>query len=181
LTGTTYWTAIRHDPATLAFYRQWETETGIALISPAYAPRTGKSNAAVALLLAFVVAGCAGNEAALGDPARGLKCVDDSNVCISQRKMVYDSYMSDQSRSWVMQPAGPHEYASGVRLMALSKKRKELTCNELAHGKQEADHGPSALTGGAYIGLTSGQVARGAMLSREVSRELAQEIARRCR
>ena len=103
--------------------------------SPEYAPRTGKSNAAVALLLAFAVAGCAGNEAALGDPARGLKCVDDSNVCISQRKMVYDSYMSDPSRSWVMQPAGPHEYASGVRLMALSKKRKELTCNELAHGK----------------------------------------------
>jgi hypothetical protein len=173
--------AVRHDPATLAFYRQWETETGIALNSPEYVPRTGKSNAAVALVLAFAVAGCAGNEAALGDPALGLKCVDDSNVCISQRKMVYDSYMSDPSRAWVMQPAGPHEYASGVRLMALSKKRKELTCNELAHGKQEADHGPSALSGGAYIGLTSGQVARGAMLSREVSRELAQEIARRCR
>ncbi len=65
--------------------------------------------------------------------------------------------MSDSSHSWVAQPAGPHEYASGVRLMALSKKRKELTCNELAHGKQEADHGPSALSGGAYIGLTSAQ------------------------
>ena len=65
--------------------------------------------------------------------------------------------------------------------MAFSKKRKELTCNELAHGKAEADHGPNALTGGAYIGLTSAQVARGAMLSREVSRELGQEFARRCR
>jgi hypothetical protein len=166
----------------LALYRHWETKTEIALSNPDCTPRPGKSNAAVALLLAsFAVAGCAGNEAALGDPARGLKCVDDSNVCISQRKMVYDSYMSDTSRAWVMQPAGPHEYASGVRLMALSKKRKELTCNELAHGKAEADHGPSSLSGGAYIGLTSAQVARGAMLSREVSRELAQEIARRCR
>lgn len=141
-----------------------------------------KSNAAVALLLAtFVAAGCAGNEAALGDPARGLKCVDDSNVCISQRKMVFDSYMADPSRAWVKQPAGPHEYASGVRLMALSKKRKELNCNELAHGKEEADRGPSALSGGAYVGLTTGQIARGAMLAREVSRELAQEMARRCR
>jgi hypothetical protein len=135
----------------------------------------------MALVLAmFAVGGCAGNEAALGDPARGLKCVDDSNVCISQRKMVYDSYMADSSRDWVKQPAGPHEYASGVRLMALSKKRKELTCSELQHGKEEADRGPNVLTGGAYVGLTSMQVARGAMLSREVSKELAREIARRC-
>ncbi|MBY0561251.1 MAG: hypothetical protein K2Q04_15535 [Hyphomicrobium sp.] len=135
----------------------------------------------MALLLATFLAGCAGNEAALGDPARGLKCVDDSNVCISQRKMVYDSYMSDPSRSWVKQSAGPHEYASGVRLMAFSRKRKELNCNELAHGKAEADRGPSALSGGAYVGLSTGQIARAAMLAREVSRELAQEIARRCR
>lgn len=146
-----------------------------------HAPRTRKSNAAMALLLATFAAGCAGNEAALGDPARGLKCVDDSNVCISQRKMVYDSYMTDPSRAWVKQSAGPHEYASGVRLMAFSRKRKELNCNELAHGKAEADRGPSALSGGAYVGLTSGQIARAAMLAREVSRELGQEIARRCR
>ena len=64
--------------------------------------------------------------------------------------------------------------------MALSKKRKELTCAELAHGKEEADRGPAVLTGGAYVGLTSTQVARGAMLSREVSKELGREIARRC-
>jgi hypothetical protein len=133
-----------------------------------------------ALACSLAAVGCGGNEAALGDPARGLKCVDDSNVCISQRKMVYDSYMADPSRAWVRQPAGPHEYASGVRLMALSKKRKELSCDELAHAKEEADHGPAALSGGAYAGLTPGQVARGAMLSREVARELAGEIARRC-
>jgi hypothetical protein len=135
----------------------------------------------LAFLLASIAAGgCAGNEAALGDPSHGLKCVDDSNVCISQRKMVYDSYMADSSHAWVMQPAGPHEYASGVRLMAYSKKRKELTCAELAHGKEEADRGPNVLMGGSYIGLTSTQVARGAMLSRETSKELAREIARRC-
>jgi hypothetical protein len=166
----------------LAFYRQRETKTEITLNHFEYAPHTRKSNAAIALLLAtFAAAGCAGNEAALGDPARGLKCVDDSNVCISQRKMVYDSYMTDPSRAWVKQPAGPHEYASGVRLMAFSRKRKELNCNELAHGKAEADRGPSALSGGAYVGLTTAQIARGAMLAREVSRELAQEMARRCR
>jgi hypothetical protein len=135
----------------------------------------------VAFVSCVGLVGCGGT----ADPAfgqqRGLKCVDDSNVCISQRKMVYDSYMADKSRSWIKQPAGPHEYASGVRLMAFSKMRKDLSCDELAHAKDEADRGPAALSGGAYAGLTPAQVARGAMLSREVSRELAGEIARRCR
>jgi hypothetical protein len=159
-----------------------EAKTDSVLNSLKKAPRSRMPTAATwPVLVALIVGGCAGNEAALGDPARGLKCVDDSNVCISQRKMVYESYMADKSRAWVNQPAGPHEYASGVRLMAFSKRRRELTCSELARGKAEADRGPTALSGGSYIGLTSAQVARGAMLSREVSRELAQEIARRCR
>lgn len=134
-----------------------------------------------ALATCFQLAGCAGAP----DPAfaqqRGLKCVDDSNVCISQRKMVFDSYMADKSRAWIKQPAGPHEYASGVRLMAYSKMRKDLSCEQLAHAKEEADRGPASLSGGSYVGLTTAQVARGAMLAREVSRELANEMARRCR
>lgn len=179
--SATSWTVLRHEPATLAFYRQVPTTTDIVLPSIQNTRRKGKPNAAMAFLLAsLAVGGCGGNDAALGDPALGLKCVDDSNVCISQRKMVYDSYMADSSHAWVKQPAGPHEYASGVRLMAFSKKRKELTCAELAHGKEEADRGPNVLMGGSYLGLTSTQVARGAMLSREVSKELAREIARRC-
>jgi hypothetical protein len=134
----------------------------------------------VLLLTSIIASGCGGNTAALGEQGPGLKCVDDSNVCVSQRKQVYDAYMADTSRAWVKQPAGPHEYASGVRLLALSKKRKELTCDELAHAKEEADRGPSALSNGIYAGLTSAQIARGAMLSREVAREIAQEIAKRC-
>lgn len=134
-----------------------------------------------ALATCFELAACAGAP----DPAfaqqRGLKCVDDSNVCISQRKMVFNSYMADKSRAWIKQPAGPHEYASGVRLMAYSKMRKDLSCEQLAHAKDEADRGPASLSGGSYVGLTTAQVARGAMLAREVSRELANEMARRCR
>ncbi|MBN9281166.1 MAG: hypothetical protein J0H37_02655, partial [Hyphomicrobium denitrificans] len=133
------------------------------------------------LATCFELAGCAGAP----DPAfaqqRGLKCVDDSNICISQRKLVFDSYMADKSRAWMKQPAGPHEYASGVRLMAYSKMRKDLSCEQLAHAKEEADRGPASLSGGSYVGLTTAQVARGAMLAREVSRELANEMARRCR
>ncbi|WP_246317380.1 hypothetical protein [Hyphomicrobium methylovorum] len=128
-----------------------------------------------------VMAGCGGNEAALGEQARGLKCVDDSNVCISQRKIVYDSYMADKSRAWVKHPAGPHEYASGVRLMAFNKKRAELSCDELAHAKAEADRGPASLKSGANSGLTPAQIARAGMLAREVSRDLGREFARRCR
>jgi hypothetical protein len=135
----------------------------------------------VALASCIELAGCGGAVDPAYSQQRGLKCVDDSNVCISQRKMVYDSYMADKSRAWMKQPPGPHEYASGVRLMAYSKIRKDLSCGELAHAKEEADRGPSSLSGGAYAGLTTGQVARAAMLSREVSRELANEISRRCR
>lgn len=147
---------------------------------PPSAVRISKTIAILAAASSVLAAtGCGGNDVAMGQ-ARGLKCIDDTNVCISQRKDVFDSYMADRSRAWVRQPAGPHEYASGVRLMAFSKKRKELSCDELAHAKAEADRGPSALSGGAYAGLTPGQIARAAMLSREVSRELAGEIARRC-
>lgn len=134
-----------------------------------------------ALASCIELVGCAGAPDPAFGQQRGLKCVDDSNVCISQRKMVYESYMADKSRAWMKQPAGPHEYASGVRLMAYSKMRKDLSCEELAHAKEEADRGPSSLSGGSYVGLTTAQVARGAMLAREVSRELANEIGRRCR
>jgi hypothetical protein len=152
------------------------------LISLEKSRRSNKAAIAWAsAVIALAIGGCAGNGATLDDQSHGLKCVDDSHACIAQRKQVFDSYMADSSRSWIKQPAGPHEYASGVRLMALSKKRKELNCSELAQGKAEADRGPGALSGGAYVGLTSAQVARGAMLAREVSKELAREISRRCR
>ena len=95
--------------------------------------------------------------------------------------MVFDSYMADKTRAWMKHPAGPHEYASGVRLMAYSKMRKDMSCEQLAYAKEEADRGPASLSSGAYAGLTTAQVARGAMLAREVSRELANESARRCR
>jgi len=166
----------------LASYRQSGNRSEFVLHMPRAATRVSRSIAiAAALLSSLATAGCGGNGATLGDQAAGLKCVDDSNVCISQRKQVFDSYMADNSRAWVKQPAGPHEYASGVRLLALSKKRKELSCEELAHAKAEADRAPSALSGCAYSGLTPSQIARGVMLARDVSRELDREIARRCR
>jgi hypothetical protein len=106
--------------------------------------------------------------------------VDDSAHCISQRGKVFDSYMADKSRSFVRQPATADSYASGVRLFALSKRRKELTCDELAHAKREADAGPSVLRGNAGR-LTPAQVARGVILANEVARDIGREQAKRCR
>lgn len=88
--------------------------------------------------------------------------------------------MADKSRAWVRQPAGPEAHASGVRLFAFSKRRKELSCDELRHGKHEADAAPKVLRGSGGSNLTPAQISRGVMLANEVSRELSKEIRRRC-
>jgi hypothetical protein len=136
--------------------------------------------AVFSLAATITLAGCAGSEPAAPPPALGLRCVDDSAHCISQREKVFDSYMADKSRAWLKQPAAPEAYASGVRLFALSKRRKDLSCDELAMGKREADGAPSALRGSGGSRLTPAQVSRGVMLAGDVGRELAKEISRRC-
>lgn len=133
------------------------------------------SIAAVALLLSA----CA-SDPPMPPPQAGLRCVDDSAHCISQREKVFDSYMADKSRAWVKQPAPPEAHASGVRLFALSKRRKELSCDELQHAKREADGAPAALRGPGGQGLTPAQISRGVMLAGDVGRELAKEISKRC-
>lgn len=136
---------------------------------------------AACLSCVLALAGCSGGESSAHVPQIGLSCVDDSTHCISQRGKVFDSYMSDKSRSWVKQPATPEAYASGVRLFALSKRRKELTCDELAHGRREAEAGPAILRGQGGARLTPAQVSRGVMLAGEVARELSREQDKRCR
>ncbi len=130
---------------------------------------------------AFVISACGSSETPIPGPQIGLRCVDDSHHCISQREKVFDSYMADKSRTWVKQPAEPAAYASGVRLFALSKRRRDLSCDELAHGKREADGAPSALRGPGGSGLTPAQVSRGVMLAGDVGRELGREIDKRCK
>jgi hypothetical protein len=134
----------------------------------------------IAVAAVLALSACAGSEPAPLPPALGLRCVDDSAHCISQREKVFDSYMSDKSRAWVKQPAAPEAYASGVRMFALSKRRKELSCDELAIGKREADGAPSALRGPGGSRLTPAQVSRSVMLAGDVGRELAKEISKRC-
>lgn len=133
------------------------------------------------LLIVFVPlapVGCTGPNVTTG-ASSGLTCVDDSSDCIAKRQRTLRHLVDDHDRAWVRAPAPPEAYASGVRLFALKSKKKELSCQELAHGKNEADRAPGVLRGASN--LTPAQVSRGMMLATEVSRELAAEMKRRCR
>ncbi|HMN39135.1 MAG TPA: hypothetical protein PKD49_15690 [Hyphomicrobium sp.] len=133
------------------------------------------------MVLCVAVAGCSNSGSGPSAPHIGLSCVDDSSHCIGQRGKVFDRYMADKSRTWVKEPATPEAYASGVRLFALSKRRRELTCDELAHARREAEAGPAILRANANGRLTPAQVSRGVMLAGEVERDLRREHDRRCR
>ena len=114
-------------------------------------------------------------------PAGSVGCIDDSKQCIDQRQSALRTIMSDKDRKWVKEPAGPEAYASGVRLFAYKGRKKELTCDELAHGRREADAAPTVLRGPGAANLSPAQVSRGTMLAAEVSKELGVEMKRRCR
>jgi hypothetical protein len=136
----------------------------------------GLAAASTALLLA----GCSGGGLDAGASA-GLGCVDDSRECIERRGAALRSMMSDKERRWVKNPATPEAYASGVRLFAYKSRKRDLTCDELAHGKREADAAPAALRGPGAASLSPAQVSRSSMLAAEVSKELATEMKRRCK
>ena len=129
---------------------------------------------------AFLLGAC-GNGGQTDNLAKGLHCVDDSPGCISERGAALNQLMGDKDRAWVRQSAPPAAYASGVRLFAFKQRKRELSCDELSAGRREADAGPAVLRGPDGRGLTTSQVARGVMLSQEVSRELSTEMKRRCR
>jgi hypothetical protein len=137
--------------------------------------------AAASMVAAASLAACSNTQVQDTSPRLGLSCVDDSAHCISQREKAFDQLMADKSRAWVKQPATPEAYASGVRLFALNKKRRELNCDELAAGKREADAGPGILRSQSTAKLTPAQVSRGVMLAGEVARDLGQELSKRCR
>jgi len=133
-------------------------------------------------LLVAVVAlvGCGGTDI-IGAQSSGLTCVDDTLDCISRRQRALRTLVEDQDRAWVKAHPPPGAYASGVRLFALKSKKKELTCDELAHAHNEAEKAPGVLRGPGGAGLTLAQVSRGVILASEVAQELAAEMKRRCK
>lgn len=136
----------------------------------------------LALLLPVIAPlGCAGSNISTGRPYAGMTCVDNSEECVNRRQTTLRYLENDTDRAWIKQRPPPEAYASGVRLFAFRKKKKELTCGELAHGRREADNAPAVLRGPSGAKLTTAQVSRGVILASEVSRELAREMRRRCK
>lgn len=132
---------------------------------------------ALAVLLALPMAACSG--LGLEDTKAGFSCVDDSPECVGQRQTALNALLAAQDRSWIKEPATPQAHASGVRLFALRARKGELSCDELAHGRREAEGAPKALKGASGQGLTPAQISRASMFATEVSKELAAEMRRR--
>jgi hypothetical protein len=142
------------------------------------------ARAALWLTAAAVVsflAGCTGGLNLGGNPGTSATCVDDSDECIRRRSTALKAMMTDKDRRWVKEPATPTAYASGVRMFAYKSRKRDLSCEELAHGKREADAAPAALRGSGAAALSPAQISRSTMLAAEVSRELAAEMKRRCK
>jgi hypothetical protein len=131
------------------------------------------------LLVPLALPGCGGPDTS--GPSSGLTCVDDTPDCVDRRQKTLRYLVDDKDRAWIAAHPPAEAYASGVRLFALKNKKKELTCDELAHGREEADRAPGVLRGPEAANLTPAQVSRGLMLASEVSRELTAEIKRRCK
>lgn len=144
--------------------------------------RVGVTMAALLGAATMLVAACAGTGGQPSPDLRaGLSCVDDSPRCVSERGGALKALLADKKRDWVRERPTAAAYATGVRLFAFKTLRRELTCEQLAVGRGEAEAGPAVLRGSGGHGLTPAQISRGVMLAGEVSRELGRERSRRCR
>ncbi len=125
-----------------------------------YSQRAPLGATVVVALSAFgALPGCAGSPPPEIGHQAGLNCVDDSFDCITKRKQTLNALVADDKRAWVKQPPTPEAYASGVRLFAYKKKKKELSCDELEHGRKEAEAAPQSLKSAGNL-LTPAQVSR---------------------
>jgi hypothetical protein len=116
----------------------------------------------------------------LDDSRAGLSCIDDSAACVGQREATLKAMLADKDRAWVKETPTAQAHASGVRLFAFRTAKAELSCEELSHGRREAEAAPRAVKG--HPGLSPAQVSRTALFANEVQRELASEMKRRrCR
>jgi hypothetical protein len=116
------------------------------------------------------------------DAKAGLSCVDDSKECVERRQTALKAMLDDKERKWIKEAPSPQAHASGVRLFAFRSRKKEMTCEELAFARREAESVPKALRGPEGKSLSPAQISRATMFAGEVSKELAAEMrARRCK
>lgn len=146
-------------------------------------PYPGARRAVILVALGLAItaeAGCSVSTGIDADARAGLRCVDDSPECISRRQATLRHLENDPGRAWVKEPATAEAYASGVRLFAFKRKKAELSCDELAHGRREAEAARATLKNAGST-LTQAQVARGTLFAGEVAKELQAEMGRRCK
>jgi len=116
------------------------------------------------------------------DPRAGLSCLDDSQECVDRRRVTLDAFLADSDHKWIREPVTAQAHVSGVRLFAFRSRKKELNCEELAHGRREADSVAKALHGPEGKEFSPALIARATLFASEVSKELTAEIrARRCK
>src|SRR5262245_14988944 len=115
---------------------------------PTVAAMAPLARALAVAAIASALSACAASTGADLDARAGLGCVDDSPECISRRQATLRHLVDDQQRAWVKEQPTPEAYASGVRLFAFKSKKKELTCDELTHGRKEAAGAKAVLASG---------------------------------
>ena len=120
------------------------------------------------LVLFAVFGGCGGPNVGTSS---GLTCVDDSPHCIERRQQTLSYLVDSNDRAWIKAHPPAEAYASGVRLFALQRKKKELTCEELTLRPQRGRKGAARLarTRGRQADAGSG-LARGDPRQRSVAR-----------
>ena len=129
------------------------------------------------LSLPLLVQGCSGG---MDDTRGGFSCLDDSKECVDRRQATLNGMLADKERGWIKEPATPHAHASGVRLFAYRTQKKDLSCEQLAAGRREADSVAKSVRGAD--GLSPAQISRATMFAAEVSKELSVEMrSRRCK
>src|SRR5262249_32013982 len=88
----------------------------------------------------------------------GLPGIGGSAPRVEQRQATLKAMLADKERKWVRETPTPQAHASGVRLFAFRSAKGDLTCEELQHGRREAEAAPRALRG--QQGLSPAQVSR---------------------
>jgi hypothetical protein len=137
--------------------------------------------ASLAALALPLVAGCTGTEPTpvSANPAAG--CVDDSKQCVERRMAALKGMVGDPKRAWITAPETPAGYATGVKLFAYRAKKADLTCAELAHGREETRNAPNALKSGSVPGMNDSRLAQVKDLANQVHKDLAKEFDRVCK
>lgn len=140
----------------------------------------GTVSVITAACLSALLAACSATEPEPAAPHAAAGCVDDSKACIEKRGAALKVMLADQKRTWVTKPETPAAYATGVKLFAYRGKKAELSCAELAHGREETRSMPQTLKPGSIQGMNDSRLAQVRDLSGQVHKELAKEFDRAC-